>query len=333
MKVFLFSLDGAVKDWLYLQPALFNTWGDMKQTFLEKFFPASRTATIRKEICGIREHTGETLHEYWERFNKLFATFPHHQICEQLLIQYFYEGLSMMDRSMIDAASGGALMDKTPVAARHLISNMASNTQQFGIRGPNPSRPMNEIGAASNQWLENQLTELTSLVRQLAVSQHQLAIAAKICGPQQGPYAAQRVGSVLNMPYGVAGYPQPSSQYTTPSFLPQQQRTPTQGNSPSLEDLMKQLATSNLEFQQSISSNNMQFQQNMIATIQDIKMQIGQLANTVSELQSAGSSNLLNYARWNASVVTLRSGKELPQPAQHQMPKSAEADFEAIANS
>ncbi|RDX73886.1 hypothetical protein CR513_46433, partial [Mucuna pruriens] len=182
MKAFPFSMDGAAKDWLYLQPAIFNTWGDMKRTFLEKFFLASRTATTRKEICGIRQHTGETLHEYWERFNKLCATCPHHQISEQLLIQYFYEGLSMMDRSMIDAASGGALMDKTPVAARHLISNMASNTQQFGIRGPNPSRPVNEIGAASNQRLENQLTELTSLVRQLAVSQHHPAMAIKICG-------------------------------------------------------------------------------------------------------------------------------------------------------
>ncbi|RDY12957.1 hypothetical protein CR513_02179, partial [Mucuna pruriens] len=129
MKAFPFSLDGAAKDWLYLQPVLFNTWGDMKRTFLEKFFPASRTASIRKEICGIRQHTGETLHEYWERFNKLCATCPHHQISEQLLIQYFYEGLSLMDRSMIDAASGGALMDKTAAAARHLISNMASNTQ------------------------------------------------------------------------------------------------------------------------------------------------------------------------------------------------------------
>ncbi|RDX97155.1 hypothetical protein CR513_20105, partial [Mucuna pruriens] len=302
MKAFPFSLDGAAKDWLYLQPALFNTWGDMKRTFLEKFFPASRTATIRKEICGIRQHTGETLHEYWERFNKLCATCPHHQISEQLLIQYFYEGLSMMDRSMIDAASGGALMDKTPVAARHLISNMASNTQQFGIRGPNPSRPVNEIGAASNQRLENQLTELTSLVRQLAVSQHHPAMAAKVCGictsvehptdlcptlqetessqtesvgavggfqygkqsyqnrqfdnppygkqpfrsnPQPGPYAAQRAGSMPNASYGTTGYQQPSPQYTAPSFPPQQQRTPTQGNPPSLEDLMKQLATSN----------------------------------------------------------------------------------------
>ncbi|RDX74446.1 hypothetical protein CR513_45804, partial [Mucuna pruriens] len=252
-----------------------------------KIFPASRTATIRKEICGIRQHTGETLHEYWERFNKLCATCPHHQISEQLLIQYFYEGLSMMDRSMIDAASGGALMDKTPVAARHLISNMASNTQQFGIRGPNPSRPVNEIGAASNQRLENQLTELTSLVRQLAVSQHHPAMAAKVCGictsvehptdlcptlqetesgqtesvgvvggfqygkqpyqnrqfdnqpygkqpfrpnPQPGPYAAQRAGFMPNSPYGTTSYQQPSSQYSTSSFPPQQQRTPTQGN-------------------------------------------------------------------------------------------------------
>ncbi|RDX74818.1 hypothetical protein CR513_45377, partial [Mucuna pruriens] len=36
----------------------------------------------------------------------------------------------------------------------------------------------------------------------------------------------------------------------------------------------------------------MQFQQNMNATIQDLKTQIGQLANTVSNLQLAGSSNL-----------------------------------------
>ncbi|RDY09614.1 hypothetical protein CR513_05992, partial [Mucuna pruriens] len=62
----------------------------------------------------------------------------------------------------------------------------------------------------------------------------------------------------------------------------------------------------------------MQFQQNMTATIQDLKMQIGQLANTMSQLQSAGSSNLPSQTipnpRGNASAMTLRSGKELPQP-------------------
>ncbi|RDX83947.1 hypothetical protein CR513_35080, partial [Mucuna pruriens] len=47
-----------------------------------------------------------------------------------LLIQYFYEGLILMDRSMIDIASGGALMSKTPFATRNLI-----NIYQFGVKG------------------------------------------------------------------------------------------------------------------------------------------------------------------------------------------------------
>ncbi|RDX81857.1 hypothetical protein CR513_37420, partial [Mucuna pruriens] len=90
---------------------------------------------------------------------------------------------------------------------------------------------------------------------------------------------------------------------------------------------MKQLATNNLEFQQSVSSSNLQFQQNMTATIQDLKTQIGQLANT-----SARSSNLpsqtIQNPRGNASAVTLRSGKKLLQPALQQLPRPAEANSE-----
>ncbi|RDX84356.1 hypothetical protein CR513_34606, partial [Mucuna pruriens] len=55
---------------------------------------------------------------------------------------------------------------------------------------------------------------------------------------------------------------------------------------------MKQLATSNLEFQQSVSSSNMQFQQNMTATIQDLKTQIGQLANTLAGLSNLPSQTI-----------------------------------------
>ncbi|RDX73365.1 hypothetical protein CR513_47044, partial [Mucuna pruriens] len=78
-----------------------------------------------------------------------------------------------MDRSMIDATNGGALIDKMPIVARHLISNTASNTQQFGIKGAGPFQMVNEVGAIDN---------LTSLVRQLAIGQHQPSIAARVCG-------------------------------------------------------------------------------------------------------------------------------------------------------
>ena len=134
----------------------------MKKLFLEKYFLASRIANIRKEICGVRQHNGESLHEYYERFKKLCASCHHYQINEQLLIQYFYGGLLPTNRSMIDAASGEALVDKTLEAVRNLIANMAANSQQFGTRLDSPSKHVNEVNISS---LEQQIVSLTSLVR------------------------------------------------------------------------------------------------------------------------------------------------------------------------
>ena len=39
-----------------------------------------------------------------------------------------------MDYSMIEATSGGALIEKTLEEAWDLISNMAANSYQFGVR-------------------------------------------------------------------------------------------------------------------------------------------------------------------------------------------------------
>ena len=179
LRAFPFSLADSAKDWLYYLPSgSINTWNEMKRLFLEKYFPASRAANIRKEICGIRQYDGESLYEYWERFKKLCASCPHHHINDQLLIQYFYEGLTHMDRSMVDAASGGALVDKTPAEARRIISTMAENSQQFGTRAAPSLKKVHEV---STSPLEQQISDLTSLVRQLAVGQAQVQ-TVKACG-------------------------------------------------------------------------------------------------------------------------------------------------------
>ncbi|RDY08610.1 hypothetical protein CR513_07134, partial [Mucuna pruriens] len=68
-----------------------------------------------------------------------------------------------------------------------------------------------------------------------------------------------------------------------------------------------------------MNSSNMQFQQNMNATIQDLKTNL--------------PSQIIPNSRGNTSVVTLRSGKELPQPAPQQLPRSIDADFEPDADS
>jgi len=105
------------------------------------------------------------LYEYWECFNQLCASCPHHQISDQLLLQYFYEGLLLIDRSMIDAASEGVRIEKTSKEARELILKMVANSQQFGVR-VDSSRSFNEV-IHSN--IETKLSELTSLVKQVTL--------------------------------------------------------------------------------------------------------------------------------------------------------------------
>ncbi|XP_050915340.1 uncharacterized protein LOC127130360 [Lathyrus oleraceus] len=190
LRAFPFSLQGAAKDWLcYIEPNSVTTWNDLKKVFLERYFPASRAASIQKEICGIRQGN-ESLVEYWERFKQLVFSCPQHQITEQLLIQYFYEELLPIDRNILDAASGGALADKTPVAAKALIENMLLNSQQFTTRNNYmvQTKGVNEIKvSSSNKALEVRIEELTSLVKQMAVSKYQTTKLCGICTSNEHP--------------------------------------------------------------------------------------------------------------------------------------------------
>jgi hypothetical protein len=55
-----------------------------------------------------------------------------------------------MDRSMIDATSGGALVNKTLKAAKQLISNMAENSQQFGTKTGGAIKQVHEVSNLSS---------------------------------------------------------------------------------------------------------------------------------------------------------------------------------------
>ncbi|XP_048227305.1 LOW QUALITY PROTEIN: uncharacterized protein LOC125369336 [Ricinus communis] len=326
----------------------------MKRLFLDKFFPATRAANIRKEIYGITQFIGETLYEYWERFKQLCAKCPHHQISPQLLIQYFYEGLLPMDRSMIDAASGGALVDKTPEEAKQLISNMAENSQQFGTRADGATRRVNEV---STENLENQISDLTALVRQMAVGQLRMAKVCGICSLQghptdMCPTLQQDSMQEPNALGGFAGQPQrkydPFSNHYNPGwrdhpnlscgnqggqqkYPPQNfNRQPVQPNSGmSLEDIVKNFA-----------NNNLQFQQETRSSIQNLGNQITQLATSVSKLEAQNSGKLPSQPeinlKENVSAISLRSGKEIPSgsipPKESELTKENEEEVSSKAS-
>ncbi|XP_028798641.1 uncharacterized protein LOC114754069 [Neltuma alba] len=172
MRAFLFSLESSTKNWLLrLPPGFITSWDQLKRLFLEKYFPASRTSSIRKDICGCRQMSGESLYEYYERFKALLSCCPHHQISDTLLIQYLHEGLLPLERDLLDSAAGGALLDLTVEAAWRLIEKKAENTQQFGTR---QQARVNEVGlhsSYSESRLESKIDKLTSAMEKMVVFQ------------------------------------------------------------------------------------------------------------------------------------------------------------------
>ncbi|CAN6554947.1 unnamed protein product [Malus baccata var. baccata] len=182
MKAFPFSLMEKVKDWLYeLALGMVTSWESMKRAFLEKFFPTSRVILLRKRISGIQQDEGESFPTYYECFKSLVASCPHHQMKEELLLQYFYEGLLPIESQMLNASAGGALVDKTPTAAKTLISNRALNAQQYegvGQRSNPRQHQVNEVSAITE--LQNQMGNLTTLLSQVVEGPKVQNVAA--CG-------------------------------------------------------------------------------------------------------------------------------------------------------
>jgi hypothetical protein len=85
------------------------------------------------------------------------------------------------NHSIIDAASGGALVDKMPEAAHQLISNMGANSKQFSTRVDFLSKRVNEVSIFN---LENKVNDLTSLVCSLACGNVQQVKVCSVCSLQ-----------------------------------------------------------------------------------------------------------------------------------------------------
>jgi len=152
-----------------------------------------------------------------------------------------------MDRNMIDVANGGVLGNITPAAARQLIENMASNSQQFGTRSDAiVVRGVHDVGAAEyTKKLECKIDALTTLVNQLASNQR--ALAARVCG----------LCTFVD--------------HFTDSCLALQQQAAA-SSSTSLEELVRMMTL-----------QNMQFQQETRASIQSLTNQMGQMATQLNQ--------------------------------------------------
>ncbi|GKV41179.1 hypothetical protein SLEP1_g48746 [Rubroshorea leprosula] len=132
LTLFPFSLRDKAKSWLQSFPAgHFTVWNVLVDKFIANFFPPSKIAKLRDDITTFVQFDNESLYEAWERFKELLKQCPNHGLPVWLQVQTFYNGMTTPNRSIIDAATGGNLMNKIEENGYKLLDEMASNSYQW----------------------------------------------------------------------------------------------------------------------------------------------------------------------------------------------------------
>lgn len=128
MRLFSFTLKERAKDWFISLGREFNSWSEIEDAFLRKYYSVGKTNAVRRAIREFSQGPGEVFYEAWERLRDLLRQCPHHGIPKHELTQIFYDGLGAPDRYLLDAASGGTFMSKYEDEAIELIELVAENS-------------------------------------------------------------------------------------------------------------------------------------------------------------------------------------------------------------
>src|ERR1035438_4620956 len=181
---FTFSLADKAKSWIRGQrPENMNTWPKVANAFLNKFFPPSKTNSLRHQIHNFRQTGDETMSEAWERFQELQRCCPHHGIEGWNLLQIFYNSLMPQDKGMLDAAAGGSLMNKGAIDGYKLVDDMALNQGQWHNPRETPvilQRGMKEV----NSNMAAEIAALNRKIDQMSVKSvnYPSSLPCSICG-------------------------------------------------------------------------------------------------------------------------------------------------------
>ncbi|OMO88824.1 hypothetical protein COLO4_20057 [Corchorus olitorius] len=144
----------------------------------------------RREISSIRQNQNDVLKDYWMKFNKICNDYPLHGIVGGILLQYFYKGLMLISRTIVDGACGGSLLDKTVNEAREILDALANGTyssreeRKLEFKVPtnkreeeaNPTSPLKTTEEAFNFQVLSRLSKKKNNITEIIKDHIQLLI-------------------------------------------------------------------------------------------------------------------------------------------------------------
>ncbi|CAM8972422.1 unnamed protein product [Rhodiola kirilowii] len=318
LKAFYFSLIDSASDWfLSLPSGSIRTWVQMQGKFLDKYYPVTKAMQVRRQLQDIRQEPNETMYDYLEKFNHLERSCCTLGLPEKLIIEYLINGLTELDKKLLDASAGGSMMNLSLNGIRNLIANVSENARfrEATTRQEEFSQTRNVAQAETPMSsMPEEMKKLKEMMIQILRRQPVPVKPCKFCGStdhktdacptiiEEEPAEVNAVGGYQgynnnnndragqNRQYRQAtnpswrnnNYPQKETQPAVPQLAQSfyQPPPPTQEPTKSLDDTMKELAGSINQLGTSLH----QYQAKTDRAISELTKQMSQLATAMSTL-------------------------------------------------
>ncbi|PHT34449.1 hypothetical protein CQW23_26249 [Capsicum baccatum] len=363
LRLFPLSVSGEANLWLNgLTPDSITNWRQLKDAFLERFFPPSKRAQLRDEITNFRQLPTEALHVTWERFKTKLMQCPNHHMTNVHLMEILYRALNSGTKPVVDNAAGGSFMDLTFVQASNMLDRMTKQSRAWHTRDSEVASPTLSIGMSADQRrreeereqdMAHMKTQLDLLTKHLLSGKTEKVKAVALKGRDESD--SEEEANYLNNQGGFRGNAQGNQgrNYYDKSgskdqgswkknneksglYVPPGRRDTTTSNSGSMEDMMAKLlkgveATSAgvKEVIDDLSSMK-QLVDSHSTSIKQIEQQLSQLSAAFNQ-RKAGTlpSDTVQNPRNDGScmAITTRSGKVLETSAKGKQVVDEVADM------
>ncbi|KAG6430670.1 hypothetical protein SASPL_108742 [Salvia splendens] len=132
LKAIPFVLKGDAGVWLSRLPeGSIRTWVEFRMIFLDRFFLASKTSALKREITEARQEYDEPLGQYWDRFQWLLQACPNHKLGEREIYSIFYGGHTVNSKNDLNLAAQRDF-SKTPFSqAKNILQRLIKAKRSY----------------------------------------------------------------------------------------------------------------------------------------------------------------------------------------------------------
>ena len=182
LHLFPFSLRDTAATWYESLPyGSVDSWDELVEAYLCRFFPPSLTSERRREIIVFQQGEDESLYVAWERFKRLLKRCLMHGIDLKTQMDIVYHALNDISKGIIDASCCGAFKRKSAEEARDLIEDLA----KCNMKTPSEFSRGNRRGKGILE-----LNKMTSMEAKLDAIMHRMD------KQERKTYAAHEIGAV-----------------------------------------------------------------------------------------------------------------------------------------